>query len=177
MSQEANSGWFMALGIVMILAGIVAIGTPYVAAFAVNIFIGWTLVFVGFAEVAHAFSSQGWGGFLWELLVGALTAFAGFFMIFNPVAGVLTLTLILAFSLIFRGMLRIMLGFKLRPAQGSGMIIVGGIVSLFLGALIYAEFPSGSAQIIGIVFGVNLIIDGVGMLSHGGVEATDAAAA
>lgn len=175
--SESNSGWFTVLGVAMILAGIVAIGTPYVAAFAVNIFIGWTLVFVGIAEIVHTFSSPGWGGFLWELMVGVLTAFAGFFMIFNPVAGVLTLTLILAFSLVFRGILKIMLGMKLRPAPGSGMIIAGGIIALLLGALIYSEWPSGSAQIIGIIIGVNLLVDGIGMISHGGAESPAAEAA
>ena len=162
--QQVNPGWFTALGILMIVVGMIAIGTPLMATLAMNIFIGWMLVFIGAAEVVHAFSSQGWGGFLWELLIGALTTFAGFFMVFYPLRGAVTLTLVLAIWLIVSGIMRIVLGFGLRPAPGSGLVIFGGVMALLLGGIVYSEWPASSAWVIGTLVGIHLIFDGWGTI-------------
>jgi uncharacterized membrane protein HdeD (DUF308 family) len=148
----------------MIIVGVIVIGTPLMATLAMNIFIGWTLVFIGVAEIVHAFSSQGWGGFLWQLLIGVFTAVAGFYLAFFPLRGAVTLTLILAVWISASGVLRIIIGFGLRPAQGSGLIIVGGVLALLLGMMIYAEWPESSAWVIGTLVGIHLIFDGWGML-------------
>ncbi len=162
--QSVNPGWFTALGILMIIVGVVAIGTPLLATVTMSMFLGWMLVFIGIAEVVHAFSSQGWGGFLWELLIGALTTIAGFYMAFFPLRGAVTLTLILAIWMIVSGIMRIILGFGLRPEPGSGLIIFGGVLGLLLGMMIYSGWPDSSAWVIGTLVGIHFIFDGWGML-------------
>ena len=175
--QQVNPAWFTALGILLIVVGIIAIGTPLMATLAMNIFIGWMLAFIGGAEVVHAFSSQGWGGFLWQLMIGALTAFAGLFMVFYPLRGAVTLTLVLAIWLIVSGVMRIILGFGLRPAPGSGMVIFGGTMALLLGVLVYSEWPASSAWVIGTLVGIHLIFDGWGMIGCAAAAKQEPAAA
>jgi len=175
--RQTNPSLFTALGILMIIVGFVAIGTPLMATLAMNIFIGWMLVFIGAAEVVHAFSSQGWGGFLWELLIGALTTFAGLFMVFYPLRGAVTLTLVLAIWLIVSGVMRIILGFGLRPAPGSGLVIFGGVMALLLGVIVYSEWPASSAWVIGTLVGIHLIFDGWGMIGCAAAAKQEARAA
>lgn len=162
--RQVNPSWFTALGALMIIVGVIVIGTPLMATLAMNIFIGWTLVFIGVAEIVHAFSSQGWGGFLWQLLIGVFTAVAGLYLAFFPLRGAVTLTLILAIWIIASGIMRIILGFGLRPAAGSGLIIIGGVLALVLGMMIYAEWPESSAWVIGTIVGIHLIFDGWGLM-------------
>jgi len=167
--QRVNPGWFTALGILMIVVGFIAIGTPLMMTIAMNIFIGWMLAFIGAAEVVHAFSSQEWGGFLWELLVGVLTTLAGLFVVFYPMAGAVTLTLVLAIWLIISGLMKVIMGFQLRPEPGSGVIIFGGALALLLGIVIYAEWPYSGAWVIGTLVGIHLIFDGWGMIGAAAV--------
>ena len=164
--RRANPGWFTALGAVMIIVGFVAIGSPFAFTLAANFLVGWILVFTGVAQLAHAFSCQGWGGFLWELLIGALTAGVGLMLVFYPLAGAVTLTLVLAIWFIVGGIMKLIMGFQLRPAPGSGLIILGGVLGLLLGVMIYSEWPSSAVWVIGTLVGINLIFDGWGMIGQ-----------
>jgi len=163
--QQVTPGWFTALGVLMIVVGVVAVGTPLLATLAMNVFIGWMLAFIGAAEVVHAFSSRGWGGFLWQLLIGALTTLAGLFMVFYPLRGAITLTLVIAVWMIVAGILRIVLGFGLRPAPGSGAVIVSGVLALLLGVIVYSGWPASGAWVIGTIVGINLIFSGWGVMA------------
>ena len=164
--RSVNPGWFTALGAVMIIVGFVAIGSPFAFTLAANFLVGWILVFTGVAELAHAFSCQGWKGFLWELLIGVLTAGVGLMLVFYPLAGAVTLTLVLAIWFILGGIMKLIMGFQLRPAPGSGLIILGGALGLLLGVMIYSEWPSSAVWVIGTLVGINLIFDGWGMIGH-----------
>ena len=66
-------GWFIALGIVMIVVGSAAIISPYVATISTKIFLGWFLIIGGITQAIHAFWVKDWGGFFWQLIVGLLT--------------------------------------------------------------------------------------------------------
>jgi hypothetical protein len=66
----------------------------------------------------HAFSVSGWGGFLWELMVGILYLIAGGYLAFTPLGGVLTLTILLAALFLAEGVLEIMMAFRVRPHEG-----------------------------------------------------------
>ena len=61
-------GWFLALGIVLILAGLAAIAFPLLGTIAVKIMLGWLFLIGGVVMIMHAFQAPGWQGFLWELL-------------------------------------------------------------------------------------------------------------
>ena len=82
-----NWGWLLALGILMIILGVFAIGTPVVATIAFQVMLGWLLVIGGIAEAIHAFMAQNWRGFLFELLSAILYVVVGGLLLFNPLLG------------------------------------------------------------------------------------------
>jgi len=84
-------GWFLALGIVLIVAGLAAIAFPLLGTIAVKIMLGWLFLIGGVMMIAHAFQAPGWQGFLWELLVGILYAVVGAYLAFFPLTGLITL--------------------------------------------------------------------------------------
>ena len=104
-----NWGWLLALGVLMIALGVLAIGAPPVATVAVQLVLGWILVIGGIAQGVHAFMVKGWGGFLLQLLSAALYLVVGILLVANPVGGALALTIVLAIFLIAEGV------FKARP--------------------------------------------------------------
>lgn len=122
---------------------------------------GWVFALLGIVQIFQAFQVQGWGGFIWALLFGLLSLIVGGSLIFNPLAGMISLTLLVAVLFIATGVVKIMYSFSLRPVTGWGWVLFSGFVSLVLGVMILADFPASAASILGILLGVELISNGV----------------
>lgn len=155
------SGWSIVWAVLLIIFGVLAIGSPMLAALAVNVFIGWLLVLVGVVHFVIAFHAHRAGSVIWKLLVGVAYVAFGVYLILHPVLGVISLTLALAVLFLIEGVLDIILFFKMRAVPGSGWVLFDGIVTLLLGLLIYWGWPSTSSWAIGILVGVSMIITGV----------------
>jgi len=148
-------------GVLLIIFGMVAIGSPFLAAVAVNIVIAWLIVLAGVVHVMLGVRAHGAGNMIWKLLVGLAYLFFGAYLMMHPVLGVASLTLMLALLFLIEGILDIILFFKMRPVGGSSWVLVDGIVTLLLGLMIYMRWPSSSAWAIGTLVGVSMIISGV----------------
>ena len=155
-----NWGWLLALGILMILLGLFAIAAPAVATIAVQIMLGWLLVIGGIAQGLHAFMARGWGGFLVELLSALLYLAVGILLLVNPIEGALALTIVLAAFLIVEGIFKIAMAWRVRGHPRWGWLLASGILSLILGVLIWAEWPSSALWVIGLLVGVHLLFTG-----------------
>jgi uncharacterized membrane protein HdeD (DUF308 family) len=155
------SGWSIVWGVLLILFGIVAIGSPLLAAVAVNALIAWLIIFAGVVHLVVAFHAHGAGSLLWKLLVGvAYIAFGGYLLL-HPLLGVASLTLVLASLFFIEGVLDVVLYFNLRPARGAGWMLFDGLVTLLLASFIGFHWPSSSAWAIGTLVGVSMIMSGV----------------
>jgi uncharacterized membrane protein HdeD (DUF308 family) len=155
-----NWGWLLAFGILMIILGVIAIGTPAVATIAVQIMLGWLLIIGGIAEGIHAFMAQGWRGFLLELLSAILYLVVGVLLLVNPVAGALALTVVLAVFLIVEGIFKIIMALRVRDHRGWGWLLASGILSAILGVLIWAQWPASGLWVIGLLVGIQLLFTG-----------------
>jgi len=148
-------------GVLLIILGTAAVAAPFLAAVAVNAAIAWLIVLAGVVHLALAFHAHRAGSLIWKLLVGIAYVFFGGYLIVHPVAGVASLTLILASLFLLEGILDVVLFFKMRAMQGSSWVLLDGIVTLLLGGMIYMQWPTSSAWAIGTLVGVSLIISGV----------------
>ncbi len=148
-------------GVLLIIFGMLAVASPFIAAVAVNVVIAWLIVLAGVVHLLLAFRAHGAGSLIWKLLVGLAYLFFGVYLILHPVLGVASLTLLLASLFLIEGVLDIILFFQMRPLGGSGWVLVDGIITLFLGLMIYLRWPSSSAWAIGTLVGVSMIISGV----------------
>jgi uncharacterized membrane protein HdeD (DUF308 family) len=156
-----SSTWSIVWGLSLIVFGMLAIGSPLLAAVAVNGIIAWLIVFSGVIHIVLAFHSHGAGSVIWKLLVGIAYVLFGAYLIMHPLIGVATLTLLLGSLFLIEGILNIILFFKMRALRGSSWMLIDGIITLLLGLMIYLQWPSSSAWAIGILVGVSLIMSGV----------------
>ena len=161
---KKSVGWSIALSVLMIVAGILAIASPLAAGVAVNIFVAWLLVFSGAVHLVFAWYRPSTGGLLWELLVGILYIFIGGYLVVHPVAGLASLTLALAIYLLVEAVLEFVLGFTLRPLPGSGWLLVDGIITLILAVMIWRTWPSSTGWVIGTLVGISMLFSGTSRL-------------
>ncbi len=172
-------GWFLALGIVLILVGIAAICFPLVSTIAAKIFLGWLFLIGGVFLIIHAFSAQGWGGFLWRLLIGVLYLSAGGYLAFFPLTGLLTLAILLAILFVAEGIMEIIMAFRVHPSDGRVWLLLSGIAALVVGVLIFLGLPSSAGWALGLLVGINLLFSGWSyvFLAMSGRKAKEAVAA
>jgi uncharacterized membrane protein HdeD (DUF308 family) len=157
---RAKWGWILALGIVYLIAGLVALGSVVMATVASVLIVGVMMIIAGVAEIINAFQCKGWGRFLVWLLLGALYIVAGFITFENPLFAAAILTLLLGASLVASGLVRIILAFSMKREQPWILVLLSSVVTLLLGLLILAHWPVSSVYILGIFLGIDLVMAG-----------------
>jgi uncharacterized membrane protein HdeD (DUF308 family) len=157
-------GWSIALSILMILAGLLAIVVPHAAGIAVTVLVGWLLVFSGVAHVAFGWHTRSTGTLLWEFLLGVAYILVGGYLLMNLTVGLASLTLALTMYLLAEGVLELILSFRLRPMSGSVWLLIDGLITMILAVMIWKAWPSSGAWVIGVLFGISMLFSGVARL-------------
>ncbi|WP_331373662.1 HdeD family acid-resistance protein [Sinorhizobium chiapasense] len=160
-------GWFVALGVILIMCGGIAFGNLFAATVASVYYVGLIMLIGGLLNLAHAFQVKTWGSVVYWALSGACYAAAGLFAFINPVLASSVLTFLMAVALIVAGCFRIWVGFKLRPLAGWGWIVIGGLVTLAAGLIIAVGWPVNSLWILGLFLAVDLVIQGLALIAFG----------
>jgi uncharacterized membrane protein HdeD (DUF308 family) len=155
-----NAKLTVTCGIILIVAGFLAIVSPLVAGLSITIMVGAMLAVSGIGQSFLAFKAGAFGKGLMVFVVGVLMTIAGFYMMSQPVAGLASLTLILMAYLLATGLLEIVVAFQLKPAAGWGMELFNGIVTLLLGIMLWRQFPLSGVWAVGILFGIKMIFSG-----------------
>lgn len=157
---KKNSGWYLFLGLLLIVLGTIAIFRTFFFTVVSVIFFGWLLLIGGVIEIIHAFwKHRGWSGFFLELLAGILYTVVGFMIVANPGASAVALTLLIAMFLIFGGLFRIIASIAVRPPHW-GWVTLHGVISLLLGVLIWQEWPLSGIWVIGLFVGIEMLFNG-----------------
>tara|TARA_R110002110_G_scaffold12493_1_gene59210 strand:- start:12204 stop:12779 length:576 start_codon:yes stop_codon:yes gene_type:complete len=151
-------------GVFMAFTGLLAIMFPVVSTFAINYFVGGILMFSGCIQLIGSLSVRGTHSFFGAFLLGILSVAAGTFMVFNPLAGVVALTLILALLFIIEGAFQTILAMALKPNPAWTWVLLSGLISLILGLIIASGLAELSAVILGILLGINFLSTGVAFL-------------
>jgi uncharacterized membrane protein HdeD (DUF308 family) len=155
------STWSIVWGVLLVVLGMLAVGSPFLAAVAVNAVLAWLIVLAGVVHLILAFQAHRAGSLIWRLLVGLAYVFFGVYLIAHPALGVASLTLLLASLFLIEGIIDMALFFQVRPMRGSSWVLIDGVITLLLGLMIYRQWPSSSTWAIGTLVGVSMIISGV----------------
>jgi uncharacterized membrane protein HdeD (DUF308 family) len=152
-------GWFLALGIALIVLGAIAVGSAAAMTIASVILFGWLLIVGGVMQGVHAFWRKKWSGFFIDLLTGVLYVGMGFMVVANPGASAVALTLLISMSLIVGGVFRIVTAVSVLYPNWR-WLLVHGIASLVLGIGIWRQWPLSGLWVIGLFVGIELMVNG-----------------
>ena len=159
------TGWLIALSVLMIVTGILAIAMPGISSVTFTLILGWLLLFNGIVRLVKCFQSKPIRGFWWSLIVGVLYVIAGITVVFNPVEAVITLTWLFGFLLIFEGIVTIVAAFTNKTGQNlSWIVAIDGVITLILGILILSRWPVSAIWLIGFYIGISILMSGIALL-------------
>lgn len=162
------STWFMIYGVVLVLLGAFAIVAPGIATLATAITIGWLLIISGvFGLVAVFTAGKAAPGFWWSLLTAIIYVVAGGALLWNPVVGVFTLTIILAAYLLATGFTKVIvaIGYRRSIPGAWGWMLFSALLDIALGILIIIGLPLAAVWVLGLFVGINLLFTGVAMVA------------
>ncbi len=153
--------WLLALGILFIVLGVIALGMSVTMTIVTVLFFGALLLVGGAFQLVDAFRCRGWKSTLLHVLIALLYLAAGFMLVTEPVAGSLVLTAFLGGAFVVIGVLRLLMGFQLRGSAAAwGWIALAGLASLVLGGLILFQWPASALWLIGLLVAIELIFHG-----------------
>lgn len=152
------------VGVALVVLGIAAIVFPVASTLVATVMVGWMILLYGVVGLAGSFSIHGTGPFFGALLVSLLSVAGGVFMLFNPVAGAVALTLLVAGLFSIQGAFEISFAFEMRPHEGWVGLLISGIISIAAAMFIVASWPGISLVLLGVLFGVNFASTGIAYL-------------
>lgn len=167
LASTIHAHWklFLAQGIVMMVLGVLAVALPNIATLAIEIFVGWLFFIGGIFRAVSIWHSRQAPGFAWALLTAVLSIVLGLILVFRPMAGVLTLTMVLVAFFVIEGIASIIGAIEHRQHLRSwGWVLFSGIVDLLLAYLIWQGWPSSASWAIGLLVGVNMLFLGLSLV-------------
>ncbi|WP_136717275.1 HdeD family acid-resistance protein [Halorientalis salina] len=164
-----------AIGVLLALLGVLAIAFPFVTEISLALLFGAVLIVGGVLHFAHAFSASDWSGSLVQALVGVVYTGSGMVLMANPVLTLASLEVLLVAFLAVEGLALVLMSFTVRNEPNWEWNVFSGLLSLLFAALLWAGLPSTAEWGLGVIFGVNLLTTGMGLvfLGRGSNELTE----
>jgi uncharacterized membrane protein HdeD (DUF308 family) len=161
------SSLLILLGVVLLVGGVLAIADPFAATLAVTTLVGILLAVAGVGQLWAAFAGGDLPHRLWTGLIGALGLVVGIDLIANPLEGMVSLTLLAGVLFLLTGAIRLWVAFRLREAPQFWPILISGAASVLIGSMIFADILAAATTLLGLLLGIQLLADGVGLLALG----------
>jgi uncharacterized membrane protein HdeD (DUF308 family) len=161
--QTSLSGLLLIEGIFFSLFGICALAMPYIFTLSFELVLGVVLVLAGVMQGIRIIQlGSEYGRFL-PLLYALLAIILGVMMLMHPIAGILALTIFVAAFFLVEGIAKISFALQIRPSPYWGWLALNGFLSLVMTALVIAGWPWSATWFIGILIGVNLLLQGISL--------------
>jgi uncharacterized membrane protein HdeD (DUF308 family) len=158
---------FLVEGVILCVLGVVAIAIPPLATLAVTILFGWVFLISGISGLVTTYWMRGTPGFLWSLVSAILGIAVGVMLLWWPLSGILSLTLVLIFFFTVEGVASVMYAFEHKRALSGrwGWMLASGIADLVIAAIIIAGLPGTAAWALGLLVGINMLLGGAALVA------------
>jgi len=160
-----STKWIM-LGILTLIFGVIVLGNTVVASLAIAALTGALLLAGGVLQFIGGFSIDGMGGKLFAWVTGLLLAFLGWSMLAHPLAGMISLSVLILLLIAAGGIARIVFSFGMRGTQFFWPMLISGAASLGLAMIVWGN-PAATVQLLGILLGVEMLFNGIGLIFAG----------
>lgn len=157
---KRNWVWLLALGVLFIALGTIALSMVVGVTLASMLFLGVLLIIAGLSQILDVFKSKHWRGAVSHALIAVLYIAGGGLIIYDPLLASSLITAALAGVLIVIGVIRLSMAIALREVKGWGWLFLAGLAAIVLGVLILMQWPYSGLWFIGLFVAIELIIAG-----------------
>jgi uncharacterized membrane protein HdeD (DUF308 family) len=159
------STWYLIQGVLMLLAGIVALIYPFVSTVALVVVLGWLLILSGIVQGISLIGAQNVPNFWLQLVSVVLSIIVGVLFLRRPGEAVVTLTLLLIVFFMVEGFAKLLFSLTIRPLPNWGWVFASGIIGILLSIYLLANLTTTAVWLLGVLLGIQLIFEGVALSS------------
>ncbi|MCP4382921.1 MAG: HdeD family acid-resistance protein [Hyphomicrobiales bacterium] len=157
---KKHSLWYLIKGILLVVAGILAIVYPVISSVAFVVFLGWLLIISGVVQGVSLIGAGKVPHFWLELISVVLALLVGFLLVRDPAQGLQTITLLIIVFLMIQGISKIVFALTIRPFESWGWVLASGVLGIVLSVVLWGSLPGTAAWLIGLLIGIELIGEG-----------------
>jgi uncharacterized membrane protein HdeD (DUF308 family) len=155
--------WYLIQGVLLIVAGIVAVMCPLLSSIAVVLLLGWLLIISGVLQGISLIGARHVPHFWLQLISVILAVLIGCLFLRDPAQGLLTITLLLIIFFMIEGVAKVVFSLTIKPFPNWGWVLASGLMGIILAAILWASLPVTALWLIGLLLGVELIGVGAAM--------------
>ena len=164
--MKGTTSLFVA-GTLALLGGLVAILFPLPASLAVAVFVGWLFLFSGVLALWAGFSDRTIPARGWLMGFGLLDLVVGVWILANPLAGLVSLTIVVGALFLVSGIGRLIVAFAFSGSSTFWAMLLSGVISGGLGLFILFTVPDSSPILLGTLLAVELVVIGSSLIALG----------
>ena len=169
LSESLHDHWgvFLAEGIILVLLGLAAMLVPKLAGLVTTVFLGWLFLLASAVSLIATFRTRRAAGFAWSLISALLAALVGASLLWNPVQGLLSLTILLAAFFAADGILMIVLAsiYRRKFAGKWEWMMINGVIDLVLAAFVVFGLPGSIVWTLGLIIGIDMVFGGGSLIA------------
>ena len=151
---------FLVLGLFNIALGVAAIILPKTTGYTIEVIIGLSLMFAGFADAWHAMLLRSRQGYMLSWVSSVLLVVVGTLILISPIIELTSLYLAIAVLFWLAGMLRIGKGMDIRPINNWPWVVASGMLMFLFGFYIMYKAEPISWPLMSFLVGISLVVDG-----------------
>ncbi len=160
-------GTVRAMGVGLVILGALCIWAPQMSGLIVSVVVGVILILGGLVRTAFAWVSPGWGSTFVRFAFGVFAIIAGGYMIAQPELGARALAIVLMVYFFADGLMALLLALQLKPVGGGAWMMLSGLASVLVGAIMWMQWPASGEWAIGLLIGIKLLVDGATLIGLG----------
>ena len=155
--------WYLLQGVLMIVAGILALVYPLVASVAMVFLLGWILIISGVLQGIGLIGARDVPHYWLQLISVVLAIVIGVLLLNQPESGLLVMTVLLIVFFMVEGISKIIFALTIRPFPNWGWVLASGLVGIVLAVYLWANMPITSEWVLGILLGIMLVSEGAAL--------------
>ena len=155
--------WYLLQGVLMIVAGILALVYPLVASVAMVFLLGWILIISGVLQGIGLIGARDVPHYWLSLISAVLAIVIGLLLLRQPDSGLLVMTVLLIVYFMVEGISKVIFALTIRPFPNWGWVLASGIVGIVLAVYLWANMPVSSEWVLGVLLGILLVSEGVAL--------------
>lgn len=162
-----SRAWLITGAVLSLIVGFLALSSPILFSFLIVRLLGVFALVSGVISLLIAIFGKDVAPSWLNAVFALVRIVAGLALLYCIPSGVRVLTLVFAVFLMVDGAFGILGAFKIRAQKGWIALLFNGVITLVLGLMVYAHWPTGSVWILGFFFGISLLCHGFAQLRLG----------
>jgi uncharacterized membrane protein HdeD (DUF308 family) len=123
---------YLIQGILLVIAGVLALVYPLMMNVAVAVFLGWMLLLSGLFQSVSLIGGGKTPDFWLQIISAALSVIVGILFLRNPAVAVGTLVMLMSVFFLIEGISKTVFSLTIRPFPNWGWVLASGILGILI---------------------------------------------